>query len=163
MNVKNLFSIKIGVGNDHRGVQHKWACLAITELVNNDDVITITWVNYGSDNDDRVDYPQYAHQVIAGIKKGIVDIGVLICGTGTGMAMVANRHHGIFAGVAWDVELAARLKREENGNVLVIPGDYVEPNSIKRFLHTWLFESFYDDRYRSRLKMFSSCGSKGKC
>src|SRR5579872_1573304 len=109
--------MKIAIGTDHRGFLHK-------EYIKNS-MTDITWVDVGTHDQERTDYPIYAEQAAQLLLSNSVDYGILLCSTGIGMAIAANRHKNIYAGVVWNEEIARQSKAEDNINMLVLPSDCV--------------------------------------
>lgn len=108
-------------------------------------------VDLGTHSLESTDYPDYAHQVADQVARGTVGRGVLLCGTGLGMAYAANRHHGVRAAVAWTPEIA-RLAREHNdANVLVLPARFVSEADGLAILRAWLDTSFAGGRHARRI------------
>ncbi len=148
--------IKIAIGADHRGFALKesfkkaWQERLECGLLEYD---LIEWVDCGAFDDDRSDYPTFAHSVSKNIISGEVDRGILLCGTGAGMAMAANRHYGIYAAVAWNKEVAQRVRREDHCNVLVLPADYLSVSDVVDLVRAWLGAEPQEGRYAERIKM----------
>jgi ribose 5-phosphate isomerase B len=108
-------------------------------------------LDLGTENGEPVDYPDYADKLAAAIKEGRAARGVLMCGSGIGMAIAANRHPGIRAALVHDVE-TARLAREHNdANVLVMGGRLISEELAKRCLDTFLGTSFSGGRHERRV------------
>jgi ribose 5-phosphate isomerase B len=105
----------------------------------------------GTHSPESTDYPDYAHVVADAVARGRAGRGVLLCGTGLGMAFAANRHHGVRAAVAWTPEIA-RLAREHNdANVLVLPARFVGEAEGLEILKTWLTTPFAGGRHARRV------------
>jgi ribose 5-phosphate isomerase B len=105
----------------------------------------------GTHSPASTDYPDYAHRLARQIERGDVTRGVLLCGTGNGMAFAANRHRGVRAAVAWSPEIA-RLAREHNdANVLVIPARFVSDEDGIAMLKAWLDTPFAGGRHVPRI------------
>src|SRR5882724_13611533 len=98
--------MKIAIGTDHRGFLHK-------EYIQQQ-CTQVQWVDVGTHNDQRTDYPFYAARVVDLMLSGEVEYGVLLCSTGIGMAIAANRHSSIYAAVVWNEEIARQAKAEDN-------------------------------------------------
>jgi ribose 5-phosphate isomerase B len=140
-------AIKLAIGADHRGYEHK------TFLINAAELSHIVWHDVGADTPERSDYPVFAQRVVDLLKHNVVEGAVLLCGTGIGMAIAANRLRGIFAGVAWWEEVARRGREEDHINVLVIPADYVTKDVLISLVHAWQHAHPKDDRYAQRVMM----------
>ena len=142
--------MKIAIGADHRGFEHK--DYIQKELHEQE------WIDVGAFNDERSDYPEFAKLVAPLVAKGEVDFGVLICGSGVGMAIVANRFARVYAALAWDVS-SARLSREhDKSNILVIPSDFVSKEQSVQMIKQWLSAVFRQGRYQERIDMIDVLG-----
>lgn len=139
----------IAIGADHRGYRYKASLMNRFAI----DGYSITWIDVGTYNETRTDYPEYAKAVCEKIEEGEAQCGILLCGTGIGMAVVANRYKGIYAGVVWNEQVARLSKEDDNVNVLVIPADFVTEDEMHDMVHAWLTASFFEGRYQKRLSM----------
>ena len=147
--------MNIAIGADHRGLAHKQQIIAhVTAL----DDTKITWHNRGTDSQERTDYPIYAKAVCEDIVAGNAKRGVLICGSGVGMAVAANRFCGIYAAVVWNEEIARISCAHDNANVLVIPSDFVSAEVAIAMTRAWVQTTFLDGRYQERLAMIDELG-----
>lgn len=142
--------MNIAIGADHRGFE-------IKEYLKKDYILcdgkAINWIDVGAYNDHRSDYPVFAHKVADLMQKGSAEKGILLCGTGVGMAIVANRCHGVYAGLAWNEEVALQSKQHDNTNVLILPADYLTEEQAKKMVDVWLNALFLEGRYRERFIM----------
>lgn len=142
--------IAIGLGADHRGFELK-QLLKLHPMLGD---YQISWHDVGAFSAERSDYPHFAQQVVDKIKSGEVELGVLLCGTGNGMAIAANRTSEIYAGVAWDPVIARRGREEDNLNILVVPADYIISEApLVALVEAWLSASFKHGRYAERLAL----------
>jgi ribose 5-phosphate isomerase B len=137
--------MKIAIGTDHRGFAHKEFIIK--------QMSSIEWIDVGTDSTDRTDYPLYADKVVELMANGHADYGILLCASGGGMAIAANRHAHIYAVVAWNVEIARQCKAEDNANVLVLPSDFVTHDDAVAMIEAWLAETFKGGRYAERIAM----------
>jgi ribose 5-phosphate isomerase B len=145
--------MKIVIGADHRGFHIK---LLLKESLQKVDGKSIEWLDAGCFTAERCDYPEFAKKAVAEIKNGDADLGVLICGSGIGMAIAANRFPGIYAGLAWN-ETTAHLAREHDGaNVLVLPADFISSHDALAMVTAWLKAKFLGGRYQKRLEMIDA-------
>jgi ribose 5-phosphate isomerase B len=118
----------------------------------------IAFEDLGPDSADSVDYPDYARKVAEAVSRGEAERGLLVCGSGQGMAMTANRYHGVRAAVPWDEE-TARLSREHNdANVLALGGRVLAPEAARRILEVWLETPFAGGRHERRVKKIDGQG-----
>jgi ribose 5-phosphate isomerase B len=146
--------LTIAIGSDHRGYEHK----AVIQQGVTIETKRIEWIDVGCFSATRTDYPPYAHAVTRAMITGKAQLGVLLCGTGVGMTVAANRFNGIYAALVWNVQTAARSKEEDNANVLSLPADYITPEQAVEMVIIWLNAQFLDDRYESRIEMIDKWG-----
>lgn len=136
---------RIPIGSDHAGVALK------QRLVEELRTLGFEPDDVGTNSDESVDYPDFAHTVARRVAGGEVRRGVLLCGTGLGMSYAANRHAGVRAAVAWTAEVA-RLAREHNdANVLVLPARFLDAPAGVEILRTWLTTPFEGGRHARRV------------
>jgi ribose 5-phosphate isomerase B len=135
----------IPIGSDHAGVELK------ARLVEELRTLGYEPLDLGTSGAESVDYPDFAHEVAERVERQDARRGVLLCGTGLGMAYTANRHPGVRAAVAWTPEIA-RLAREHNdANVLVLPARFVSEAEGVEILKTWLTTDFAGGRHSRRV------------
>ncbi len=142
--------MKIAIGADHRGYDIKEL---IKEIVTDIDLITIEWIDVGAFNKERSDYPTFAQLAAHELLEKKADLGVLICGSGLGMAIAANRFRGIYAAVAWNEESARVGREDDNTNLLVLPSDFLDGEQVIAILRAWLRAEFKGGRHQDRLRM----------
>ena len=143
-------ALPLVVGSDHAGFLLK------ERLKKALDRLGIAYRDVGTDSTERVDYPDFARQVAEAVSKGEAARGLLVCGSGQGMAMAANRHRGVRAALAWDEE-TARLAREHNdANVLALGGRLIDPALAERILEVFLKTSFAGGRHAGRVAKIDS-------
>jgi len=107
--------------------------------------------DFGTDSDDSVDYPDHAKPAIASILEGEADRGVLVCGSGIGMSIVANKFPGIRAALVSDAETAEMSRKHNDSNVLVLPGWKMGRPEAEEILKVWLRTEFEGGRHQRRL------------
>jgi len=140
--------VKIAIGCDHGGISLKEEILAVI-AENNCEVD-----DQGTNGESSVDYPQYAKSVCDLVANGECDMGVLICGTGIGMSMVANRNEKIRAALCSDI-FTARMSREHNdANVLCLGARVTGPGLAEEIVREWLSTEFAGGRHLRRIEMF---------
>lgn len=138
--------MRIAVGADHAGWPLKEPLVAYL-MEHGWDV-----EDFGTFNNASVDYPDYAEKVADAVRRGDVDRGLLICGTGLGMSITANKFPGIRAAAALDV-VSARLSREHNdANVLTLGARLVAPSLAEEVLEVWLNTPFAGGRHQRRIE-----------
>ncbi len=136
----------IAIASDHAGFELKQAILLLFKE------LKINWIDLGSDNSDSVDYPDYAAAVASKVSKGEAQAGILVCGTGIGMAMVANKFKGVRAAVVHD-EVTARLtKQHNNSNVLALGGRFMTAEQARAIIQAWLTSNYEGGRHDRRLQ-----------
>ena len=141
--------MKIAIGSDHGGFELKNSLLAKLSSLGHE------VSDLGCDSDNSVDYPDFADQVCVQVLDGKAQFGILVCGTGIGMSMVANRHRGIRAALCHD-EYTARLSREHNDANLLCLGDRVLGKGLAAsIVDVWLRSSFAGGRHQRRIDKFS--------
>lgn len=139
----------IALGADHGGYEIK------KEIKRYFDESGIEYIDYGTDSEERTDYPIYAKKVAEAIQNGTCDCGILSCRSGYGMTVAANKFKGIRAADIWDEEAAKAAKADDDINVLVLPGDYIDQNKAIRIVRLWLATEFKKGRYQERLDMIA--------
>ena len=133
------------LGSDHAGFALKERLKKVL------DRLEIPWEDVGTGSEDSVDYPDFAHGVAEAVASGRFTRGVLMCGTGIGVSITANRHAGVRAAHVCD-EDGARLSREHNdANVLALGGRTTDPALAERILETWLKTPFAGGRHARRV------------
>ncbi len=146
--------MRIAIGADHRGFEHK---NYIKEQVNIPDK-TIDWIDVGCFDAQYCDYPEFAILVAQSMKQKKADWGVLICGSGIGMAITANRFNEIYAALVWNEEVACLSKEHDKANVLVLPSDFVTLEQSVTMVQRWLIAEFLGGRYQKRIDMIDALG-----
>ncbi len=142
----------IAIGCDHRGFDHKQQLLEYFSANN------IEYIDVGAFDIQRSDYPEFAIKVAQAIQQKKADAGILICGSGVGMAITANRFEGIYAGVVWNSEVARVAREHDNVNVLVLPSDYISIEVAQACVMHWMQAHFLGDRYQQRITMINELG-----
>ena len=135
----------VALGSDHGGLQLK-AVLAEALRQRGLDVRDM-----GTDNDDSVDYPDFAEKVAGAVSRGEARQGILICGTGIGMSIVANKFPGVRAALVTDDFMAQMAKEHNNANVLVLGGRVLDAPTACRLVGIWLDAAFEGGRHQRRL------------
>ncbi len=136
----------IPIGADHAGVGLK------SRLIHELQALGFQPDDVGTHSTDSVDYPDFAHEVASRVESGRAQRGILLCGTGLGMAYAANRHAGVRAAVAWSPEIAALARGHNDANVLVLPARFVTEEQGVSILRTWLQTPFDGGRHTQRIQ-----------
>lgn len=137
----------IAIGSDHGGYKLK------EEIKKYLEEKEIPYKDYGTDSEERTDYPIYAKKVAKAINKKEADTGILICRSGFGMTVVANKFKGIRAAAVYSEESAKFAKADDNINVLTLGADYLTTNEAICIIRNWLATEFKGGKYEERLKM----------
>jgi ribose 5-phosphate isomerase B len=137
---------QIPVGADHAGFALK------ERLVQELRRLGYEPLDLGAHSTESTDYPDFAHPVAEQVEHGQAKRGVLLCGTGLGMAYAANRHHGVRAAVAWSPEIARLARQHNDANVLVLPARFVTEGEGVEILRAWLDTPFEGGRHARRIQ-----------
>jgi ribose 5-phosphate isomerase B len=154
--IKKRICMKIVIGADHRGFQLKKGIQQ--QLMEFSGGKKIQWIDAGCFSAECCDYPLVAREVIKAMRNGRAELGILLCGTGAGMAIMANRFAGIYASLVWTPELARLARQHDNANVLVLPADYVTVEQSVVMIQSWLEASFAGGRHQRRIDEIDVCG-----
>ena len=133
---------KIFIASDHAGYEMKTAL--------NDHFSS--FIDLGTNSFDSVDYPDFAHKLTREILKNEGSCGILICGTGVGMSIAANRLEGIRAGLVSSVEVTRLIRQHNDANVLVIPGRFMEAEEAINCVQTFIETQFEEGRHKQRIE-----------
>lgn len=137
--------MRISIGNDHAGPEYKKAIVAFLEEKGHE------VINHGTDTADSVDYPDFAHPVAEDVESGNVNFGIIICGSGNGIAMSANKHQGIRAAVCWTKEISALARQHNNANIISIPARFTSVHQAVEMVDTFLTTEFEGGRHTLRV------------
>lgn len=137
----------IAIGADHGGYKLK------EEIKKYLDELEIEYKDFGTDSEERTDFPIYAKKVAESIVKKECDLGILFCKTGFGMAIVANKFKGIRCAACYNDETAKQAKEHSNINVLAIPADYANLSLAIKMIRNFLGAEFLNGRYAERVQM----------
>ena len=141
--------MRISIGNDHAGVEYK---NYIREYLLDKNIQVY---NYGTDSLDSVDYPDFAHPVSNDVNEKKSDLGILICGSGNGVCMTANKYKNVRAALCWNKELALLSKSHNNANIVCIPARFIEKEEALEIIKTFILEEFEGGRHERRVNKIS--------
>lgn len=142
----------ISIGNDHAGTAYKFAIITLLESKG------ITVNNYGTDTNDSVDYSDFGHPVAQDVETNTADFGILICGSANGVAMTANKHQKVRAGLCWNNEIVELVRLHNNANILCIPARFTAIPQVLVMVETFLNTEFEGGRHQNRIdKIPLSC------
>lgn len=138
--------MKISIGNDHAGTDYKKAIVRHLETNGH------TVHNYGTDNFDSVDYPDFVHPVAKDVESKKVDFGIIICGSGNGANMTANKHQDVRSALCWTKEIAQLARQHNNANILSIPARYTAVQQAIDMVDIFLKTDFEGGRHETRVE-----------
>ena len=137
--------MKVAVANDHRGIKAIQEIKAIIAQLNHE------CVDFGCAEDLPVDYPDVAYLAAKAVSENVADRAILVCGTGIGMSIVANKINGVWAALCYD-ELNAQISRQHNdANVLCLSGDLLGATALRKIVEIWLTTEFSGGRHQRRV------------
>jgi ribose 5-phosphate isomerase B len=149
--------MKVGIGSDHRGLQQRvWAAGAIR-------ISGAEPVDFGTHSTESVDYPDIAVEVARAVASGAIQRGVLICGTGIGVSIAANKVAGVRAAVCHDLHTAEMSRRHNDANVLCLPGDALDQQQLETIVKLWLGTAFEGGRHARRVEKLRELDAKSGC
>lgn len=144
--------MKISIGNDHAGTEYKNLIIKHLESIGHD------VKNHGTDSDDSVDYPDFVHPVAQDVNTGKADFGIIICGSGNGANMTANKHQSVRSALCWSKEIAKLAREHNDANILSIPARFTSSQQAIDMVDTFLDTNFEGGRHERRVNKIS-CGN----
>lgn len=138
--------MKIAIGNDHAGTEYKLAIIGLLKSIH------IEVINYGTDGTDSVDYPDFTHPVALDVENGIADYGIIICGSGNGACMTANKQQNVRAALCWTKEITKLAREHNDANILSLPARYISLPQALEMVSTFLNTSFEGGRHERRIE-----------
>lgn len=139
----------IAIGSDHAGFEMKEFVISFIEGKD------LFFKDFGPLSDNAVDYPDFAHPVAEAVASGHCTFGILLCGSGNGVAITANKHQGIRAALCWDDEIAALARKHNNANILCIPARFVSESTAEEMVDVFLSTAFEAGRHLNRVNKIS--------
>lgn len=137
--------MKISIGNDHAGPAYKKAIVNYLQEMGYD------VINHGIDSFESVDYPDFGHAVAYDVQVKNVDFGIVICGSGNGIAMTANKHQDVRAALCWTKEIAQLAREHNDANVISIPARYTSIEQAVAIVEVFLNTAFEGGRHANRV------------
>lgn len=137
--------MKIIIASDHAGYELKESIIKHFDS-------GFEWENAGTYSSDSVDYPDYAHPLAEKVAKGEYKYGILICGTGNGIGMTANKHAGVRAALCWNTEIAALARQHNDANVLVLPARFILKEDAFKIVERFFSTAFEGGRHLRRVE-----------
>lgn len=143
--------MKIAIGNDHAGTAYKFE---IKEVLESEGIEVI---NYGTNEENSVDYPDFVHPVAKDVNNEEVSLGILICGSGNGVCMTANKYKNVRAGLCWTKEITELTRQHNNANILCIPARFTSLPQAVEMVKTFINTPFEGGRHQNRVDKIPMC------
>lgn len=137
--------MKIAIGSDHAGFELKQQLVEALKSMGHE------VKDYGTHSKDSVDYPDFAHPVANDISNDVHDKGILVCGSGNGVCIAANKHQSVRAALCWNEELAALARQHNDANILCVPARFISEEEAVKMVRTFLETSFEGGRHGLRV------------
>lgn len=137
--------MKIAIGNDHAGTGYKFAIKTLLEDANHQ------VQNFGTDDNQSVDYPDFIHPVAQAVADQKADLGIILCGSGNGAAITANKHQKIRAALCWNKEITQLARQHNNANILSIPARFVSEHQALDMVKVFIETPFEGGRHQLRI------------
>ncbi len=144
--MKSLSEMKIAMASDHAGYTLKLQLKAWLEAQGAD------VHDFGCYSSESCDYPDYAHPCAAAVENAEADFGVILCGTGNGISMTANKHQGVRAALCWDVPLAELARQHNNANILALPARFISEELALKITEAFFRTDFEGGRHERRIQ-----------
>lgn len=141
--------MNIAIGSDHAGFALKTTLITILEAQGHQ------VRDFGCYSEDSIDYPDYAHPVADEIEQQKSELGILICGSGNGISMTANKHQGIRCALCWNPEIASLARQHNDANILSLPARFISPEVAQEILTAFLSAEFEGGRHANRVSKIS--------
>lgn len=138
--------MRIAIGNDHAGTDYKLAIIGLLKSK------SIDINNYGTDGTDSVDYPDFVHPVAKDIAAAKVDFGIIICGSGNGASMTANKYQKVRCALCWTKEIVALGRSHNDANILSLPARFISLSQALEMVETFLTTAFEGGRHERRIE-----------
>ena len=141
--------IKIAIGSDHAGFDLKEAVIKFLKSKN------IAVKDFGPYTNESADYPDYAHPVANEVENNNADLGILICGSGNGINMTANKHQGIRSALCWQEDIAEMARLHNNANIIALPARYISEELALKCVDIFINTEFEGGRHAARVDKIS--------
>ena len=137
--------MNISIGNDHAGTDYKLELLSYLTRQGH------TVINHGTDDEDSMDYPDTIHPVAEDVSNQKSDIGIIICGSGNGANMTANKHKSIRSALCWNSHIATLARQHNDANILSLPARFISLEEAKEIVNHFLSTDFEGGRHQRRI------------
>lgn len=138
--------MKVAIGNDHAGTEYKLAIVGLLKSMGYE------VVNHGSDGTDSVDYPDFIHPVASDVASDRADFGIIICGSGNGASMTANKHQKVRAALCWTKEIVQLAREHNDANILSLPARFISMPQALEMTKTFFNTKFQGGRHERRVE-----------
>lgn len=139
---------KIAIAADHAGYEYKEALKKYFEG-------KVQFEDFGTHSAESVDYPDFVHPASIAVENGDCELGILICGSGNGVQITANKHQQIRCALCWEVELAALARQHNNANMVALPARFISLEKAQEIVKTFLETAFEGGRHQNRVNKIS--------
>ncbi|MGJ7032102.1 ribose 5-phosphate isomerase B [Niabella hirudinis] len=139
----------VAIGSDHAGFEYKQYVISFLEGKG------FAFKDFGAHSSESADYPDFAHPVAAAIESGDYAFGILLCGSGNGVAITANKHQGVRAALCWDKEIAELARKHNNANILCVPARFIPEDVAELMVETFIATGFEGGRHQNRVAKIS--------
>ena len=137
--------MQFSIGNDHAGVDYKEAI--VSYLISKGHEV----LNHGTDSEDSVDYPDFIHPVAQDVSSKIASLGIIICGSGNGASMTANKYQDIRSALCWTKEIVALARQHNNANILSLPARFISIPQAIAMVEVYINTDFEGGRHQNRI------------
>jgi ribose 5-phosphate isomerase B len=137
--------MKIAIGNDHAGTEYKFAIIEMLENMGHE------VINFGTDTEESVDYPDHIHPVASAVENKEAELGIILCGSGNGAAITANKHQGVRAALCWSRELVELARQHNDANILSLPARFISKYQALEYVKVFLETPFEGGRHQRRI------------
>lgn len=138
--------MKIALGNDHAGTALKKAIHHLLEQQNH------SVINVGTNSEESVDYPDFAHQVARLVADNVVEMGIVVCGSGNGVNITVNKYAQVRSALCWTTEIAALARQHNDANVIAVPARFVSQELALEMIEVFLSTAFEGGRHQKRVE-----------
>lgn len=137
--------MKVAIGGDHAGYEYK------AKLIQKLESLGYEMKDFGPYSTDSVDYPDFVHPLSSAIEQGEFELGIVICGSGNGVAITANKHQGVRAALCWNEDLAALARQHNDANVIALPARFISYELAEKLAEIFLSTPFEGGRHANRV------------
>lgn len=137
--------MRLSIGSDHAGYALKSTLIPWLESMGH------VVADKGCHSEDSIDYPDYGHPVASDVESNTANVGILICGSGNGISMTANKHQGIRCALCWTPEISALARQHNDANIVALPARFIDATTAKQIIETFLTTEFEGGRHANRV------------